>query len=111
MFDCLDLSPAEFESPSADAGQDHVPSLPALDANQLDRRYAGRSWLHMAARKGRHAKLARAREVALYLDAEVQRLDDGSLLVLGLSLTGTLLLSERFGDDLAIRAQIAGERG
>ncbi|QNM97871.1 hypothetical protein [Chitinimonas koreensis] len=74
----------------------------------MARRHAGRNWARFAARPGRQAALARLREVALYLDAQVERLADGGVLVLDLSLNETLALVERFGAELAVEAGIAG---
>lgn len=106
MFDCL-----ETHTPTADcraaAPQDAATQASPLTAVQISRRHPGRSWLRLRGQGAQAAQLARAREVALYLDAEVERLDDGSLLIVGLNLNATLTLSERFGRELACEAQIA----
>lgn len=105
MFDCLEThcDAASTASPKA------VASRPTLDPQQLERRLAGRNWLRLNALSGQHAQLARAREIALYLDAETSYLQDGSLLIVGLSLIETLALTERFGADLSCSAGIAGQ--
>lgn len=114
MFDCIDTPLPEFDTPSADhSGRRAAPApqpaaQPVVPSDQLARRHAGRNWARFAARPGRQAALARLREVALYLDAQVERLADGGVLVLDLSLNETLALVERFGGELAVEAGIAG---
>lgn len=109
MFDCLDTSVLDTEfRPSTPAGRPgHI--NPAPTALQLARRYPGRSWLRLRPQPGQLAQLAKAREVALYLDAQVEKLADGSVLILDLTLNETLALSERFGRELASEALIAGD--
>ncbi|WP_374352770.1 hypothetical protein [Chitinimonas sp.] len=103
MFDCLDRADhhTDFSCESS------TPERLAPPAN-LARRYAGRSWARFSPRSRSSVELGKVREVALYFEAKVERLSDGSLLVLDLSLNETLALSERFGHALAIDAHIAG---
>lgn len=108
MFDCLDTAIATPRC--ADAGQPLCAASPAAvlpDALSLTRRYPGRSWLRVTARAGRASELARLREVALHFGAEVEKLGEGTLLVLGLSLNQTLALNECFGHELALAAHAA----
>lgn len=104
MYDCLDTSIHTAETVSSSPAFLEAPTLA-----ELLRRHGGRSWAHFKVKAGAATELARLREVALYLGAGIERLADGSLVVLGLSLSQTLALSERFGATLAVAAHIAGE--
>ncbi|HEY9104884.1 hypothetical protein [Chitinimonas sp.] len=106
MFDYLDTPLPSFDNSSNQA--ESTPAVATRAPLALARQHAGRNWARFAARPGRQAALQRLREVALYLDARVEKLADGGLLVLGLSLNETLSLAERFGDELAVEAGIAG---
>ncbi|MGQ5522028.1 hypothetical protein ACUHMQ_02080 [Chitinimonas sp. PSY-7] len=106
MFDCLDTTPYNSVNPLPTTAVPEPAQSPP-SALQLARRYPGRSWLCLWPKPGYETQLAKAREVALYLDAEVKRQEDGSLLILDLSLNETLAISQRFGRVLASEAMIA----
>ncbi|GAB3258786.1 hypothetical protein [Chitinimonas naiadis] len=108
MFDYLDAPLPSFDDNGTSRDRDTTPTVEPLDTLAITRRHPGRNWARFVARPGRQAALARLREVALYLNAQVERLADGGLLVLGLSLNETLSLAERFGEELAVEAGISG---
>lgn len=104
MFDHIDTPLPSFDN----SGREFEPAAAAVPRQPLARQHAGRNWARFAARPGSQASLLRLHDVALHLDAQVEKLADGGLLVLGLSLNETLSLAERFGDELAVEAGIAG---
>lgn len=108
MYDCLlEQTPVQFEPSTAPAVR---PVTLAWSGFPLEKRYAGRSWARFSVRRDDdYAALNRLREAALYLGCEVDRLTDGSIVVVGLTLNETLALSERFGERLAVEATIAGQ--
>ncbi|PHV10957.1 hypothetical protein [Chitinimonas sp. BJB300] len=106
MFDCLDTTAYSADNASITPVPESLPLTPT--ALQLARLYPGRSWLCLWPRPGYETQLAKAREVALYLDAEVKKQEDGSLLILDLTLNETLAISQRFGCVLASEALISG---
>ncbi|MBV1775945.1 hypothetical protein KSF73_09475 [Burkholderiaceae bacterium DAT-1] len=98
MFDCLEITPA-LRAQRGDA---------ILNKDSLTRRFVGQNWARLKSRGPESMiELAKVRELALYLDAELYRVDDGSLALVGLSLNELLALNERFGQKLAIEAVIA----
>lgn len=106
MFDCLDTT-ACTASAATSTNACHTEPRPALTPAQIERRYLGQNWLHVTSHQHQFSLLARVREMALYLDADVTYLADGSLLILGLGLDDTLALSQQFGAQIAIEAGIA----
>lgn len=110
MFDCLDTSASAYGTYGCDRASLQDSTIDARTVSQqLARRHAGRNWLRLSAGKGQQTLLAKAREVALYFEGQIERLPDGSLLILDLTLNETLALSERFGRELALEASIAGQ--
>ena len=105
MYDCLDLPADGFRQRSSTA------AAPAPRATSLDlaRRFGGRSWVRFSPRGEAGSELARVREIALYLNAQIERLQDGSLIVLGVNVAETLALSSRFGEALAVEAHLGRE--
>ena len=102
MYDCLDLPAGGFRARSTPS----VPVSAKATTLELERRFSGRSWVRFSPRGEGGSELARVREIALYLNAQVERLQDGSLIVLGVNIAETLALSSRFGDALAVEAHL-----
>ncbi|MBV8467678.1 MAG: hypothetical protein JO218_17190 [Burkholderiales bacterium] len=100
MFDCLDTFHSAAKLPSAQKAATPSPAA-------LARQYAGRNWVRFQARDNGHSALAKVREIALYLNAKVERTSDDSIVLLDLSLTEILALSDRFGDALGVEAHIS----
>ena len=105
MFDCLDTSSLNLRAPTPLPAEQ--PAAQRLSPSASARQHAGRNWVRFSAGCAGYAELARVREVALYLNASVERLTDGSIVLLGLNLSEILALSERFGNALAVEAHIA----
>jgi hypothetical protein len=101
MFDCLDTFHSAAKLPAAQKAASR-PS-PAV----LARQYAGRNWVRFQARDDGYSALAKVREIALYLNAKIERTSDDSIVLLDLSLTEILALSDRFGDTLGVEAHIS----
>ncbi|MFC4161205.1 hypothetical protein [Chitinimonas lacunae] len=108
MYDCLlEDNPAQFDTAATPVAR---PVTLAWSGFRLEKHYAGRSWARFSVRRDDdYGVLSRLREAALYLGCEVDRLDDGSIVVVGLTLNETLALSERFGERLAVEATLAGQ--
>jgi len=102
MYDCLDLPAGGFRAHATPV----TPVAAKASTLELERRFSGRSWVRFSPRGEAASELARVREIALYLNAQVERLQDGSLVVLGVNIAETLALSSRFGEALAVEAHL-----
>lgn len=84
----------------------------AVNELTLSKRFPGQSWVRFrAVDSAGRAALAQVQALAPQLHAQACLLDDGSLLLRGLSLENVLSLSNRFATLLSVSAHIAGTAG
>ncbi len=109
MFDCLAQATSVLSDNVSTPVQPLRQPKRRINPLQLEKQFRGRNWSRFESLNHTSpATLARLREAALLLGIQVERLGDGSLLLLDLSLGESLSLAGRFGSELAVSGHFAG---